>query len=112
MRATSYLQQLDVAATWEGDVAVVTLRGEADLSSVPFLTDYLAFVLDHGADHVVLDLARTELIDSTALAAIVPAARRAATNGGSVTLRSPSDVVRLILEVTPLGDDLAIEDAV
>ena len=57
-------------------VAVISVRGELDMLTVPELRAALGEELERGASRLVLDLSDVSFIDSVSLAAIVNARRR------------------------------------
>ncbi|MFV2102932.1 STAS domain-containing protein [Micromonospora sp. LOL_024] len=86
-----------------GDVTVVTVAGDVDLDT----GDTLRMALRHAADmggHVLVDLARTDLVDSTALGLLVRADRAAAERGASLCVVATSPLIRQVLQVTRLDE--------
>jgi anti-sigma B factor antagonist len=75
------------------------LTGRFDAFAAPAVSEALIRVATPGAT-VVVDLSSVEFIDSTGLATLVQA---------SLILRSPTDAVRVILELTRLDRAFAIE---
>lgn len=51
-------------------LAIVTLTGELDVSSAAQLRGHLAALLGDGADHLILDFAHVEFIDSSGLSVL------------------------------------------
>jgi anti-sigma B factor antagonist len=80
-----------------GSVRLI-LTGEIDVSSVDLLTQGLAAV--PVTDRLVIDLAGVTFLDSTGLAALVVAHRRAAAAGRSLAVVNARGIVRRVLEVT------------
>lgn len=77
--------------------AVITLRGEADLFTLPVVVDVLARAI---ADHdgtVVVDLADTEFIDTGTVRAVACARQFLDDHGRTLTVRSPSKLAARIL---------------
>ncbi|WP_433533042.1 STAS domain-containing protein [Micromonospora sp. CA-263727] len=86
-----------------GGVTVVTVAGDVDLDT----GDTLRMALRHAADmggHVVVDLGRTDLIDSTALGLLVRAHRGAADRGALLCVAATSPLIRRVLQVTRLDE--------
>jgi anti-sigma B factor antagonist len=80
------------------EVAVI---GELDLA----VADRLLALLDRGTDDcpkILISLAECEFIDSTGIAVVVGAYRRAGERGGQLAIYAPSAQVRRVLEVTGL----------
>ena len=80
-----------------GKVTVVTLRGEADVFTLPALVDALARVVADHEGSVVIDLAHADLIDSGTARALVWTAQFLNDRGRTMTLRSPSPLAHQVL---------------
>lgn len=92
-----------------GGVTVVTTAGDVDLDT----GDTLRMALRHAADmggHVLVDLVRTDLIDSTALGLLVRAHHDAVERGARFCVAVTSPLIRQVLQVTGLHDVLAVAD--
>lgn len=85
----------------DGTAAVVTLRGEADVLTLPVLVDVLARVIGDSDGPVVVDLAHTEFIDTGTVRALARAWQFLNDRGRTLVLRSPS---RLTVRVLALLD--------
>lgn len=102
------LPKIDVGiSTLEsGDRAfVVAVDGELDLYSAPQLSAELE-ALAVGPVEVVLDLSGVGFIDSTALGAILAAARRLRSAGGRLAIVAATDATRKLL--TLVGVDRVV----
>jgi stage II sporulation protein AA (anti-sigma F factor antagonist) len=84
-------------------VAVVTLRGEVDMSGVGDLRHAIAPVLAPGQT-VVMDLSEVTFADSTLLNVLAEARRELASAGGALLVRNPSETARRILTIGQLDD--------
>lgn len=84
-----------------GDVALVVLRGEVDLS---WSQQVRRAILDAmaGGGHVGVVLSEVSYIDSSGIAALVEGFQAARANGGSFALVAVSDAVRAVLELARL----------
>jgi anti-anti-sigma factor len=90
--------------------ATVVLVGELDPHSADSLSEALHELgADASVDRVVVDLAAVGFIDSSGLRALLSADEALASAGSKLVLRSPSDAVRRLLEITDLLDRLEIE---
>jgi anti-sigma B factor antagonist len=99
------LLDISVAA---GEVGpVLTLSGEADLTTVAELTEALTAQLANGAQHLTVDLSRLGFADSAVIRALVLADRTLKKRGGGLALTHPQPVVARALSL--LGVDQAIE---
>ncbi|MBX7267328.1 STAS domain-containing protein [Micromonospora sp. Llam7] len=93
-----------------GDVTVVTVAGDIDLDT----GDTLRMALRHAADmggHVLVDLARTDLVDSTALGLLARAHRGAVERGALLCVVATSPLIRQVLRVTRLDEVFPVEDS-
>jgi anti-sigma B factor antagonist len=99
------LLEISVAAGEAGPV--LTLSGEADLTTVAELTEALTAQLAIGARHLTVDLSRLRFADSAAIRALVLADRTLKKRGGGLTLTHPQPVVARALSL--LGVDQALE---
>ena len=99
------LLEISVAAGEPGPV--LTLSGEADLTTVAELTEALTAQLAIGARHLTVDLSRLRFADSAVIRALVLADRTLKKRGGGLALAHPQPVVARALSL--LGVDQAIE---
>ena len=99
------LLDISVAAGEAGPV--LTLSGEADLTTVAELTEALTAQLTVGARHLTVDLSRLRFADSAVIRALVLADRTLKQRGGGLALAYPQPVVARALSL--LGVDQAIE---
>ena len=64
---------------WIGQVAVVTLPAEIDVTNADMVREELLGVLNQGAVLLIADLSKTSFCDSAGVSALVRIFRRAAT---------------------------------
>jgi anti-anti-sigma factor len=83
---------------------VVTLRGEADVSTRPALADVLSRVIAHGAGDVAIDLAPVTFIDTATVRALATGQLLLDRRGRALTIRSPSRLAVRVLELFGLAD--------
>ncbi|MBW3607560.1 MAG: STAS domain-containing protein [Actinobacteria bacterium] len=85
------------------DEVVVAVRGELDLQSADVLEHEVAALHSAGHDRIVIDLRRTEFIDSTGLRVLIDLRNAAERAGRHLSLvRGPRGVQR-IFELTATG---------
>lgn len=93
-----------------GDAAVVLrLHGELDMATSALLDEAFAAAFDGGTQAMVVDLADLSFLDSTGIAALLSAWRRAQDEGRSFLVRSPRRPVLRALRLTGVDQILAIE---
>ena len=86
---------------------MLTLSGEADLTTVAELTEALTALLANAAPHLTVDLSRLRFADSAVIRALVLADRTLKRRGGGLALAYQQPVVARALSL--LGVDQAIE---
>jgi anti-sigma B factor antagonist len=95
----------------DGDRTVIAIKGELDAYTAPALEEQIANLGSDSPVNVVLDLSETGFLDSSGLRAILTAHRRLGGEHGTLVLRSPSEPVTRLLEITGLTDHFQVEDA-
>ena len=103
------LARFGVAASFEGDLALLGLRGEIDASSARVLGAFVEALAASGYPSVVLDIAELESLDAAGLAVVASAAGTLVGAGGGLTIRSSSTDVARVLDITWLSDLIGIE---
>ena len=98
-----------IAVDFVEEHAVLAVRGEVDLLTAADFGAILDAVIDKGYRSVVLDLEAMSFMDASGLRVIAQAARRLGPSGDVMTLRSPSAMVRRILDITGLAEAVRIE---
>lgn len=86
----------------ENDCTVVAVRGELDIASAPALRTELLGLLGPHARRIVVDLSEVTFCDSSGLAVLVGASRRAWLLGGVLRLAAPAPPVTAVLRLTGL----------
>ncbi|MHB8671051.1 MAG: STAS domain-containing protein [Acidimicrobiales bacterium] len=81
----------------EGPATVIALRGEVDLATMPLLQDALERVIIDCGGAVIVDLTRTQFIDTATGRAFGRADQALSERGRSLTLRSPSRLTARVL---------------
>jgi anti-anti-sigma factor len=93
-----------VSMSVEGASTVIALRGDADLTALPFLVDVLAGVIADREGAVIVDLAEAEFIDTASVRAVGLAAQCLWDDGRPMMLRSPSEPAVTLIETLGLSD--------
>jgi anti-sigma B factor antagonist len=97
---------------WIGQVAVVTLPVEIDLTNADRVREELLSVLNAGAVPLVVDLSATTFCDSAGVGALVRTFRRAAESDGEVRLVVGTLAVQRVLAITGIDRLLDIYPSV
>ncbi len=87
------------------DVAVITVAGEIDITTVAQIDAAVDRATDAHARRIVFDLSAVEFMDSSGIATLIRSRAVAAT----IVLRKPSAAVQRVLVATGLGDTLPVE---
>ena len=98
----------DLELQWaEADAgALITVRGEIDMATVPQLRDLLDQLIDAGSRRIVLDCRELAFLDSSGIGVLVAARNRL--SEGEIVLDSPQAHVRKVLEITGVGAHLSV----
>lgn len=92
------------------DVSVVTVTGDVDLHSAPYLRARLEALADRYVEHVVLDLSDATFLDSMALGVILMAHKHMAAGDGHLDVVAPTPQIRRIFEITMLDHVFDLHD--
>jgi anti-sigma B factor antagonist len=85
---------------WIGQVAVVTLPVEIDVTNADPVREELLAVLDQGAVLLVADMSKTDFCDSSGVSALVRVFRHATTSGAAIRLVVSTPAVQRVLSIT------------
>jgi anti-anti-sigma factor len=106
--ASSLLPKLDSVflspAEWDVSNAVVWLRGEHDISTLPALREIMLRAIGHDDADLTLDLSEVTFIDAATVGTIVRTREFLRFWSRSLALRSPSRCARRVLELCDLTD--------
>ena len=91
-----------------GDVAVVTVFGQADLHTAPELRGAISEAIDGGASALVIDLSEATFIDSMTLGVLLSALKQLRPAGGGVSVVCSDPHIRRIFEITLLDRVFAL----
>jgi anti-sigma B factor antagonist len=91
-----------------GELHVVSAAGDLDLHSAPHLERELLRLIDGGARTLVVDLAETTFLDSTALGVLLRALQRLRPAGGGLAVVADNPGLAKIFEITRLDRVLAV----
>jgi len=93
---------LEVHTESVGDLPVVTVTGEIDITSAPLLRDELEGLITPAASTVVVDLTETTFFDSTGIATLVRAHKLCHEAGGRLRVVDPNATTLRIFRATGL----------
>ena len=87
---------------------LITLSGEADLTSAAQLNALVTVQLSGGTRHLTIDVSGASFVDSAAIRVLVLAARTLKERGGTLVLLHPQPAVVRLLAVTGAEQMFAI----
>ena len=99
---------MDISTTRRDDVLILRPVGRFDAHAVNDFRALLASTRRRDRDEVAVDLAGVEFVDEQALAALADARSDLRASDGDLVLASPSQSVRIILELTGRADDFLV----
>jgi anti-anti-sigma factor len=99
----------EVTVGFEGEQALLGVRGELDVLTAPVLGAFFDAVIASGFLSVVVDFAELDFADLAGLRVVASAASRVVASGGGLTIRSPSTMVAKILDITHLNQLVRLE---
>ena len=94
---------IDVQNGEDGRSALLRLKGDLDIDGARIARDRLSGLFRTGRVDVTLNLDRVGFLDSTGLATLISALRRARERGGDVRVETTNPRIRRVLEVTALA---------
>jgi anti-anti-sigma factor len=95
-------ERFSICAEFSAASVVLVVRGELDRLTAPELDRVVAAMVGGGHRRVVLDLAECDFIDASGLRAIADGAEHLDLWAGELSIRSPSGVVRHVLDLVGL----------
>ena len=98
----------DVSVLFSPPVVVVSVWGGVGLLTAPSLGALLGDLIDRGHIDVVVDLVELEFMDASGLGVIASATARLRPVGGVLSIRSPSVMVRRLLEIADMSELIAV----
>ncbi len=103
--------QRSVVTTSGSDPVVVTVVGAFDFASSDKLRSAVMAAAAQPNVSVVVDLSRTEFLDSVSIGILLQAWQQLHADGRELVLRSPHPRVRRVLEIAAIGDVVRVEEA-
>lgn len=99
---------ISVTTSEAGEVNIVHVSGEIDVTSAAVLRDALEALIADGRRRLTLDLSGVTFMDSTGLGIVVGRLKRLARHGGTMTVVVAHDRVRRVFSITGLDQLLDI----
>lgn len=103
--------EFDVRTTADG-IGVVVPRGRLNMVAARQLRETLAGLVAAGTSRIVVDLAETTFLDSSALGALVAGLKTARQAGGDLRIARPTESVMTVFKLTNLDKVLRPRDDV
>ncbi|WP_448624817.1 STAS domain-containing protein [Geodermatophilus sp. URMC 64] len=103
---------LNVVLVPAPDQVVVRLTGDADLSTVPLLSDALAQAAGLGTPHLVVDVAAARFWDSSALRTLAEVGAELAGDGRGCRIVGAGAATRRLIRAAGLADVLTLDGPV
>ncbi len=88
--------------TLEKELPIIELEGEVDVYTAPQLKQQMISILEGGAKELVVNLAKVDYLDSTALGVLIGGLKRMRERDGNMVLICPSPRIRRVFEITGL----------
>jgi anti-sigma B factor antagonist len=85
---------------WIGQVAVVTLPAEIDVTNADTVRDELLAALNQGAVLLIADMSKTNFCDSSGVSAMVRVFRQAVAGGSAMRMVVSTPSVQRVLSIT------------
>jgi anti-anti-sigma factor len=92
-----------VTRTSDSGVVVVQPEGRLNMVAAPALRKQLHDIVGGGSSRVVVDLSKTDFIDSSGLGALISGLKVARQAGGDLRIAAPTRQVVTVLELTNLN---------
>src|SRR5262245_8599212 len=97
--------------TSQDGIEVITVDGDIDVHSAPYLREALIDVINDGQYHTVIDLERCEYLDSTGMGVLVGGLKRHRAHDGTLSLVCTVPRLLTVLRITGLTKVFAIHDS-
>lgn len=99
---------ISVTTSEAGEVHIVHVAGEIDVTSAAVLRDALEALIADGRRRLTLDLTDVTFLDSTGLGIVVGRLKRLARHGGTMTVAASHERVLRVFNITGLDRLLQI----
>jgi anti-anti-sigma factor len=103
---------MNITVNVEGDVNLVSLEGNLDISASEQFDSELGSQIDGGARKIILDFSGVKFVASTGLRMILKAAQRMKAENGLLHICCVNETVMEVFQMTGFDTILAISDTV
>lgn len=102
---------LELTSSDDGGNVVIVAKGEVDLGSAPKLREAIMKAVKGAKDQVAVDLAGVAYMDSSGVATLVEGLKACREPGKAFLLRSPSQPVLKVLQLSRLDSVFTIKES-
>ena len=95
---------LTVARRNDGDIGIISLKGEARLEVVHRLDDAAQKARDEGAKHILMDCSRLTFMDSASAGSFIRMEKELTSSGGTLVLYALPRVIHRLFDAAGLLD--------
>jgi anti-sigma B factor antagonist len=99
---------LRISVSWMGDIAIMVLAGEVDLSTASLMQEHLEEILPDLRSDLVVDLGLVTFLGSTGMSFLVLAHRQLQVQGSRLVVFAPTPRIRSLFEICDLNSVLVI----
>ena len=103
---------MDITVNVEGDINLVSLEGNFDISAAEQFDAELITLVDGGARKIILDFSEVKFVASTGLRMILKAAQRMKAENGLLRICCVNKTVMEVFQMTGFDTILDISDTV
>lgn len=82
--------------------AEIIADGRLNMVSAPKLREFVADVISHGSNRIVVNLEKTTFMDSSGLGALIGCLKAARQAGGDLRISSVQPQVKMVLQLTSM----------
>ena len=105
------MEPLRVESTTDAGTTRLELAGELDITAAETLDQAVGEALDAGAGALLIDLTPTTFVDSTGLAHLLAARRKADAANAALRIHAPAgSEARVVIDLAGVGSILGLED--
>ncbi|MGI8662326.1 MAG: anti-sigma factor antagonist [Acidimicrobiales bacterium] len=99
----------ELGVSYAAHETVLSVRGAVDLLTAPAVGALLSALIEGGRSEIVVDASGVTFIDASGLGVIAAASARLRPVGGTITIRSPSQLLRRLIDITAMGELIGVD---